>query len=773
MEEDITFDDLFTLADNDYALKLLERLFGGIVYVVDGSGTGDMSENWLSIIFSIFNTTCLLAMIVLTSYTLYVLIFDTAADGRVFGEQTDTKYTLLRAFMGAVAFVPVSGGYSLGQVGLIWLVVQGSAFGDTVWTKTADMALSGTSLLAAPADTTENDYPIQMEFAKAFDALTNGYVCAYNANAIYGMVSGSESYDVTAGPMSLQSPSGVIVSDSISNWTAEDGGATGLLTYYQKFGTSSGNSSYNGRDNFCGGVTRSVQIDVGGCSDGWFSFCDGDDTSAFRKGVATTQITARFGVYKDVMDDLADNASDLALSIYNGERDMATIEAAAGAAVRSATNGMISGVSSYNSISNSTLDSIHEQLLDDATTYGWVFAPAWQRGIAMAGSWNGSAFDDFEIETFKNNSISAYLRGAGVRTGYDPTVEAMLSKAEEDARTWELMQGSLMSLGEPGSGADFNPLAVSTTDDGVKNAQGWLYSKLLSFLSVREGLLEESAVYSDPMVDVVSLGKWMTGGGLGVMGAGVAADFIPMGKLSKVAGALTGADPIGEVTSAIKAVGWTIFVSGFVMMAVIPLIPFAYFYSAVISWVMLIVEAMFALPLAVLTFFTPAREKTLVGSWNKILLTLFGLFFRPFFTVVGLLFGMMVMSFALGYLYDLFYGLMMFVVPGASVFGLVSLTGLLVVFAIITLLTVIHASAIVTELGDGAMNWLGITFSTLGAKMAVGDAAVQTGQMPGKVLGSFNRVNAPNARSFRVDPNKAAALPGTSRGGRDISAKKG
>ncbi|SFU94513.1 conjugal transfer/type IV secretion protein DotA/TraY, partial [Aliiroseovarius crassostreae] len=90
------FSDLFDLSTDDYAVGLLSRVFGGVVEFVSGEGGSLTDGTLLTNLISIFNTACLLAALVVGSYTTYVLVFDTAADGKTFGNQSDTKYTIVR-----------------------------------------------------------------------------------------------------------------------------------------------------------------------------------------------------------------------------------------------------------------------------------------------------------------------------------------------------------------------------------------------------------------------------------------------------------------------------------------------------------------------------------------------------------------------------------------------------------------------------------------------------------------------------------------------------
>lgn len=174
------FDELFVSPDvgNDFSADILTRLFGGIIPRLHGSGDDTIVVgNWLETIFTVFNAFCLLAMLVVLTFTIYSMIFDTAADGKTFGQSADTKYTVLRTIFGVVGFVPIVGGFSLIQVAVLWLVSQGSAFADVTWRNVADDMLNGTPLTSGsfariPPD---SDRLVQ-QFGGAFDALATGHI---------------------------------------------------------------------------------------------------------------------------------------------------------------------------------------------------------------------------------------------------------------------------------------------------------------------------------------------------------------------------------------------------------------------------------------------------------------------------------------------------------------------------------------------------------------------------------------------------------------------
>src|SRR5690606_9533202 len=74
--------------------------------------------------------------------------------------------------------------------------------------------------------------------------------------------------------------------------------------------------------------------------------------------------------------------------------------------------------------------------------------------------------------------------------------------------------------------------------------------------------------------------------------------------------------------------------------------------------------------------------------------------------------------------YDLFYILMEFLVPGETIWNVFSMMGFLTMYVIVTTVTVLLGAQLISELGDGAMNWLGVTFGALSTRLNVGEAAV-------------------------------------------------
>ena len=96
MDETVT-SDLFRPMENDQSIKLLEKLFGGIVtFIHEGTELSDASGTVISDAIGVLNMVMLAVTMILVLYTILTATADTASDGVALGRSTDTKYTILR-----------------------------------------------------------------------------------------------------------------------------------------------------------------------------------------------------------------------------------------------------------------------------------------------------------------------------------------------------------------------------------------------------------------------------------------------------------------------------------------------------------------------------------------------------------------------------------------------------------------------------------------------------------------------------------------------------
>lgn len=709
------FTDLFNLSTEDYAVDLLGRVFGGVVEYVSGEG-GDLEDGTLlTDLIELFNRACLLVALIVGSYTTYVMVFDTAADGRTFGNTSDTKYTIMRVLIGAIAFVPIQGGLTFAQLILVWLTVQGSALGDVAWRTVADGALRDEPVLTATDPLTETDFVIQQQFANALYALSNGELCALEMDRLSSLANN---------PDTNVSRAGDGTGDIISGTTTRGGfltiGSVEYTSFERTIYYTDAGGSYGEADNLCGSVSHGAEAASAGLT--------GSGNFATRVGSAI--VLNRFNSADSaIIDVLIPAAEDIAGRVFAGERNRDQIQDVMRTAVQGAFANYMAGVTS-GGLTDTDFQNLHEDLLTEVDTLGWPFALNWHRGITMASYSTNASAADLQIYANPENSLEEYFAGisaliSGRSSGVD---RGMFVKPVDDFGYLRQFEGFIQELGT------YRPGSIATVTNGGDVDGGGLmqalYQAILEVFTTTDG--GATAVYLDPMADVIAVGKQITTAGGAMMAFGGVIDV----------GTSVFGGPIGSTVGGYVAdyllypVGWALLVAGFVLISIIPAIPLVYFFAAVLSWLALCVESMFAIPLAVLTYFAPARDATLIGPWNKIILNLFGIILRPIFTIIGFIGSLIIMRIGMDFLFLLFSGFLGFMTAGGSWFTMIIMIGLVFMYIATTFILIMHSSSLIVEIGDAAMGWIGIGMSNLG-RLDMGAQAANRTDPGGRALAAL------------------------------------
>lgn len=130
------------ISDNDVSANILKTLFGGMPIFGEGE---DPFQN----IFKIFNFVVIFIGGILATYTYGIGVISTAKEGKTLGKYSSTM-TPIRTAWGVAAVLPVFNGYSLIQVGVMYLILQGVAISNGVWATFASNETLAQSLAVAP-----------------------------------------------------------------------------------------------------------------------------------------------------------------------------------------------------------------------------------------------------------------------------------------------------------------------------------------------------------------------------------------------------------------------------------------------------------------------------------------------------------------------------------------------------------------------------------------------------------------------------------------------
>jgi conjugal transfer/type IV secretion protein DotA/TraY len=123
----------FTIASQDQSLYYLSQMFGTVGTVLVPAN-GNTTFNLMSVMFKSLNTTALILGAILVTQTTVMGLIKTAAEGEFLGKQWSSIWVPVRMVMGIASLFPTAAGYSVLQIILMWVILQGVGAADSLWT---------------------------------------------------------------------------------------------------------------------------------------------------------------------------------------------------------------------------------------------------------------------------------------------------------------------------------------------------------------------------------------------------------------------------------------------------------------------------------------------------------------------------------------------------------------------------------------------------------------------------------------------------------------
>ena len=112
----------------DLSIQYLADIFGVVDGVLHGSGSQIMGH-----MFAVLNAGALVLGGIIIMYTLIVSTLNTAHEGTPLGKDWSSLWIPIKAALGIALLLPKATGYSIIQIFMMWIIVQGVAVADSVW----------------------------------------------------------------------------------------------------------------------------------------------------------------------------------------------------------------------------------------------------------------------------------------------------------------------------------------------------------------------------------------------------------------------------------------------------------------------------------------------------------------------------------------------------------------------------------------------------------------------------------------------------------------
>ena len=718
-----TTSELFQLSEQDYSIGALERIFGGIVsYVVDGDAAAAENGSLISSAIGILNIVVMAIAVVIGLYSVLSLTADTASDGTALGRSTDTKYTFLRAGTAAIFLLPIKGGFTVIQLIAIYLMVWGAGLADTTWKFVAEKTLNAESYVGPANIDNDEGWRMRGEVANATLGIVSGELCARHLRRL-------------ASTLGVNGGAGIVAEEFTKGTDASGMLASQQQKKYLEVYWKSEVGSRNSKD-ICGNVRYSIAFS-GGVPETAFQFNPAQVNELQEK----LSVLAQEDVYQSTKSALLNivipRARALAAKIDSGSgdglRNDGEVQNELRAIAEAATSAIFTSRISDTTFSDAEINEIKTSLVDSVTENGWMRAASWQRGLSNIFTRLKDIRNSLSFEVNMDNRIGR-LFGTGtfsVVTSYNTVSRAAFEPVERDFDYLSTFRSYIAKLHLPDPDGGSSSLGQDAGDDIVGQYLSEIYKTMLWFFTPDTG----EATYQDPFIGYADTGSSLVAVGGGIYAAVGAAQAAADGAGDSLLGLFGGKVATNVLSFALEGIlliAKYLFAVGMIFMVIILTIPMIYFLSASITWLGLCMEAMFALPLAVLVGFAPAREPSFLGPWNKVVMTMFGLLLRPFFAVVGLLACIIILWIGGELLGILFGQLLGVLAPDWGMMSAIMMLGLIGVYAMTLTFLAMHASSMITALGDGALGWLGVQVSAIG-RDGIAEGATQSGK--GQAIG--------------------------------------
>lgn len=793
----------------DYALGFINAIFDPSGQSVVRSGLGDM--------FRLYSNAMLVFAGIIVLWIIISAVAETARTGVPFGKQFNHIWAPIRLVVALGLLVPLGSGLNSGQYMIIELTKWGSKQTNDVWesftekmmVNAGNPEISG-ALTAVPITT--NDYNNIAD--SAFDAM----LCQEIVNQY-----AAKNPDVGLRNMQLASNAGIIEKEvqPIQTVDASKGlkNAKSLNNIKVSLGTKKifwQDPNDKTENKFsCGNISFPVVVGQKKLSNG--TYTDPQDILKLSWGTINPSDTAA-GQFVSSQESslnqfmsktrpyaryLAGAALDPATGITEDELDAisAGYNQATEQYVQSRKDAVGTVVRQYGS-------TFAQDLQRDAKAMGWVSAPVWLNKIAEQ---NGRVLEAASIVP----QVSAFYGKAPI-----PNLGSTENDAWSRAQAWlgaarqssvakrasastqqsDLMKETFSMMMRP----SYNPLGnIATYGRGilstglklVTTSPGQTMSVMDCLESGRSGWSQEKIKTCDAMIDKMTSNaldrEQLKSDKNRYAGGTLLPPESPGGPAAAIADA--GQKGFGAM---MYPVGMMLISFGFLAGYCLPLIPFIRFMIGILGWVMLLFEALLALPLLAISLLKTDGEGFMTQNFQTGAVMVLGIILRPMLMVFGLVLGLIafngiiqvvnmtyvptlanlsstggdnsVMSMGV---YMLLYGLFVYTLANSAFKAIDILPNQVMSWLGARLDQRMDDASIVQQQSASYTSNLGMISAMRGGSMAGAPAAgggAVTGNAGGQVGGTGNPAVGNTAAQHATSPNPAGAgnnpAPGTVKG---------
>lgn len=665
----------FTPPPGDTSVDFLHEVFGSIVNIASGqNATSIENDDVLGSMMSVFNTSVLFLGMIFVGYTTITGTVNSAHDGEILGKKMSEIWVPIRTVGGTAFLLPLASGYSLIQVAVLWLALQGVGIADIMWAKATHM-IAQNNMISNPIIPDARPLAANiLRFETCAAAMNKQYIESGRSTRIQAIAVPAKVTNL--GEMGNIAPVDLIVPPLGIYNTIQNYANARYITVDYKWRAVNSNGSPD---------TTYINPDVcGGVS--WKESWESSEGNANTKIIKAPIMAAHSSAVQAMITELR----PVAQQIVAGQKP------APGAIETATEHYLITLRNAAKSAVQSTNDSARADFLKTAESSGWLFAGTWYNHIVKMS----------DVMQSTLNSL--------------PTSEAIsISDGRETSEALQNYQDAMMVMNEYAKNRVSEVKNVYHQDTDARLPQdgegAWEYiRKMISapFMGAINQMTEEIAGSNlNHISQMKSFGDTIVASGWALAGSLATA----AGASNSWASQLTvkSVFDLGSALGVISGILTTIIIgvlfAGAVLSTYGPLIPFIIWIASIVNWFVLVIEAVLAAPLWAASHILPDGDDA-VGRGGQGYGMILSLVMRPPLMLFGLVTAMLLTQPITGLVNASF----MSAVSGVqadSTTGLVSFLAYVTIYAIV-MTTVLHTVfSLIHYIPDNVPRWIGVHVS--------------------------------------------------------------
>ncbi|EBL6422112.1 conjugal transfer protein [Salmonella enterica subsp. enterica serovar Give] len=641
----VSFDSIEAAAkrSTDLSRQLLVMIFGDVV-------TNPLSTNATMVgqLFFIFNGIVFALAVIWFLLISLKHITKAGHTGKVFGSGA-TPMAVVTTVAGFLFLVPTASGWSLAQLVFLWAVsVMGIGSANLMTDKIADLMKSGYSLVMQPVA------PQTVSSARAIYEMN---LCMYATNAE--------------------------LSGMYSQYGKSDTPLMAIKTTTEGFEISNGSAS-------CGSAR--LPASSKNSLTGWL-FAPDVNTDAIE--------SAQRNAMNQMQNTLNQNASSFVTALLNKQKNGGGTLPDAETAIQQAAR---TYEDSINAVVNAqgNGDELATAMTTELKRSGWLSLGAWYQTFATANQKVSdavalkpvvsglSSMGDIGVSDTLNNVMTAY-QAQLQNSPYTPPLGTQTAKNTQEAKDSSNPDAVFVNiLDKPFLGLTEYIAKLNIGSNQVNSNQ---MNPLLKMKAIGDYTLMSTELvfvtFSAVKISVDTYGTGFTG---------------IIASVLSLKGSELLKNTINTISPFVYFILLVLFGIGFSLSIYLPLIPFIFWLSAGANWIVSVLVGATGGSLWAATHIGTEEEKGSRSAYGYIFLI--DAQIRPMLMVLGFTFASLVIV-AIGTLLNMLFGPVIANVQASSITGIVTLVGLLMIYARICTTTVTRVFALQVTMPDYVISWLG------------------------------------------------------------------